>query len=233
MRFEADDDDSEYIDGGFGANNPSEEAYRAVQQMHSAKAVSVLVSVGTGKPESGGVRSGRFWAKYYAYFKLAAKLATESERTHERIQDMTKNSSTDYFRLNVEQGLGDMKLDTWEKSKKEGKKTLAQIRHVTKAYLASDAAKELLEKSAKMLVDKRRLRAQNDFLDRWERFVHGVKYYCEYKDCNLAKKIYHKRADLCRHLVDTHRLPSEHQDGRDNIEHWLNEGRRYPVRACS
>ena len=231
VRFEADDDDSEYIDGGFGLNNPSEEAYRAVQQMHSDKAVSVLVSIGTGKPESGGVRSGRFWAKYYAYFKLAAKLATESERTHERMQGMTRNSSADnlprYFRLNVEQGLGDMKLDTWDK----GNKTLIQIRRVTEEYLRSEAAKALLEQSAKKLVDKRRSRADNDCHDRWERFVHGVKYHCEYRDCILAKKTYHKKADLRRHLVETHRLSSEHQIGHDNIEHLLNEGRRYPVRA--
>ena len=45
VNLDKDDPDLELIDGGFGANNPSEEAYREVGQMcnDNPKAVKVLV----------------------------------------------------------------------------------------------------------------------------------------------------------------------------------------------
>ena len=45
VNLDKDDPDLELIDGGFGANNPSEEAYREVGQMcnDSPRAVKILV----------------------------------------------------------------------------------------------------------------------------------------------------------------------------------------------
>ena len=66
VNSEEGDETSELIDSGFGANNPSEEAYRSVKQLYSnnPRAVSVLVSVGTGK----NLEHGRNWKGGYRLY---------------------------------------------------------------------------------------------------------------------------------------------------------------------
>ena len=114
MKLE-DDAEAEYLDGGFGANNPAEEAYRSVKQLSSNndQTVKVLVSIGTGKNLETDRNPSAGYALYLRYANAAAKWATDSETTHERVYDSTRGKA-DYTRLNVEHGLGKMKLDEWK-----------------------------------------------------------------------------------------------------------------------
>ena len=75
--LEEEDEKSELIDGGFGANNPSEEAYRSVKQLYSnnPKAVSILISIGTGKNLEHGGNPKRGYRLYLKYVNAAAKWA--------------------------------------------------------------------------------------------------------------------------------------------------------------
>ncbi|KAL9118353.1 MAG: hypothetical protein Q9187_005102 [Circinaria calcarea] len=68
------DDDFEFIDGGFGANNPSEEVYRSVQQIcnNNPRAVKAFVSIGTGKNLE-VENPGQGYRQYYSYLNAAAK----------------------------------------------------------------------------------------------------------------------------------------------------------------
>ncbi|MCJ1394320.1 hypothetical protein MMC18_007198 [Xylographa bjoerkii] len=119
-------DGLEYVDGGFGANNPSREAYREVRRMNnnSARAIGILVSIGTGLNQS----SSRFkdrtglskylnfvdgLSRYLNYVNFMKKWATDAEHTH---QDMLYDSRNifEYCRLNVVEGIGTMKLDEWK-----------------------------------------------------------------------------------------------------------------------
>ena len=202
VRLEEDDEKFELIDGGFGANNPSEEAYRSVKQLHNknSNAVSVLVSIGTGKnlEHGGNPRAG--YRLYLRYANAAAKWATDSEKTHETVSDMAQNNA-EYFRLNVEHGIGKMKLDAWKG--RRGIETLDLIRAKTDDYLQSPEARRKIAESARHLVKIRRMRSSGEDLDHWERYCHGVEYACCWDGCEDSGRRYN-RQDLRRHLEETH-----------------------------
>jgi patatin-like phospholipase/acyl hydrolase len=63
----------EFVDGGFGANNPSEEAFSEVKMMNGERdtALGALVSIGTGKDTESKPLRGAGLQMYYAYVNVA------------------------------------------------------------------------------------------------------------------------------------------------------------------
>ena len=110
-------DGLEYIDGGFGANNPCAEIYDEVKRMnnHYEKCVYLILSIGTGKNKKLNRFQGHGIGRYWNYLNFARKWATDSEKTHDQMIRDKRNSpfKFHYYRLNVEEGLGLMKLDEW------------------------------------------------------------------------------------------------------------------------
>lgn len=121
--------DLEYLDGGFGANNPCIEIYDEVRKMNnnSESCIHIIVSIGTGmntelaRFSSGGV------SRYWNYLNFAKKWASESETTHEQMikKQYQSNIKFEYYRLNVKEGLAAMKLDEW-KSRAEWRTALGR-----------------------------------------------------------------------------------------------------------
>ncbi len=110
-------DGLEYLDGGFGANNPCVEIYDEVRKMNnnSDKCANIVLSIGTGKNNKMNRFSGNGLSRYLNYMNFARKWASESEKTH---ADMLKKRDHSqhkfhYVRLNVSHGLDVMKLDEW------------------------------------------------------------------------------------------------------------------------
>lgn len=105
-------DDDEYLDGGFGANNPCAEIYDEVQRMNNSAehCVGLIVSVGTGKHLQSRFQGTGGWERYIGYLNFAAKWAVDSEDKH---IGMTRLNLPYYVRFNVENTLGGMKLDEW------------------------------------------------------------------------------------------------------------------------
>lgn len=110
--------DLEYLDGGMGANNPCEELYDEVRRMNndSYNCVRVIFSVGTGKNK----KAARFRGKgsqgvrrYLNIINWAKKWASDSQQAHLRMMKTQQRDKFSYFRLNVEEGLDEMKLDEW------------------------------------------------------------------------------------------------------------------------
>lgn len=110
-------DGLEYIDGGFGANNPCAEIYDEVKRMNNnyEKCVHFILSVGTGKNKKLSRFQGHGIERYWNYLNFARKWATDAEKTHDQMLRDKRNSAFKfhYYRLNVEEGLGLMKLDEW------------------------------------------------------------------------------------------------------------------------
>ena len=223
VRLEEDDNEEfELIDGGFGANNPSEEAYRSIKQLHNKnpKAVSVLVSIGTGKNLEHGVNPRAGYRLYLRYANAAAKWATDSQRTHETVSDILQDNAA-YFRLNVEHGLGKMKLDAWKG--KGGQETLALIRAKTDEYLLTQEARAMISESARHLVRIRRMRSSAEDTDHWERYCHGVEYACCFDGCEDSGRRYN-RQDLRRHIKEVHRY-----NDNNEIHEKLESGKLFPL----
>ena len=112
-------DKLEYLDGGFGTNNPCIKIYDEVRKMNnnSDKCAKVVVSIGTGKNNrmSRFTRKGNGLPRYFNYINFARKAASESEKPHADMLTKQKHSNHKflYFRLNVDHGLDVMKLDEW------------------------------------------------------------------------------------------------------------------------
>ena len=224
MKMDEDNDKSEFIDGGFGANNPTEEAYRSIQQLsnNDSRAVKVVVSIGTGKNLETDPNPNAGYGLYLLYMNAAAKWATQSEGPHHNMIHNARRDGAEYFRLNVEHGIGKMKLDAWKG--KRGCKTLELIRAKTQAYLESPEGEDLVSQTARELVTIRQARAnpQAD-PDRWERFCHGVEYACPVAPCDEGETRWTRR-DLQRHVQDLHPARCE----SDGLEHLLESGKYFP-----
>lgn len=197
-------DESEYTDGGFVVNNPTEEAYDSVKQLNhnNPRTVQVLVSIGTGKPEVDLKASASS-----RIYETVTKPVVNSEVTHNAVTIATSTFAS-YFRLNVEHGIGRIKSDAWEG--KNGIRTLELIRNKTEAYLESTEGKEKISDAAKLLVSVRRARASKDPV----------------KVCIDKGKRWTQRQDLRRHL--------ENRDRRflgkaGNIESLLDAGKEFPL----
>lgn len=221
------DERYEFVDGGFGANNPSEEAFEEVKMMSSDRdtALSALVSIGTGKDSESTPLRGAGLQMYAAYANVAKKWATYAEGTHETMLRLTGNKIP-YFRLNVERGIGSMKLDEF-KTKGDRCITLDNIRHATEAYLGSDEVKKQISSCARVLVERRRRRACQEHVDRWERFCFGVEYCCKIPECSQGRMVYATRDRLRQHLQELHRLPTGLDPDAEDLESWLNQGKFY------
>ena len=108
-------DGLEYVDGGFGANNPCAEIYEEVRRMNnnSKNCASIILSIGTGKNSEARRFKGTGFQRYLNYLNFARKWASDSEQTHLAMLKAKNEVHFNYFRLNVEEGLDLMKLDEW------------------------------------------------------------------------------------------------------------------------
>ncbi|MCJ1342317.1 hypothetical protein MMC31_000499, partial [Peltigera leucophlebia] len=104
-------DNDEYLDGGFGANNPCAEIYDEVRRMNNnaEHCVGVIVSIGTGKHLHGRFQ-GTGLKRYIGFVNFATKWASESEEVHTWMERLNLPC---YARFNVETALGSIKLDEW------------------------------------------------------------------------------------------------------------------------
>ena len=186
---------------------------------NNPRTVRVLVSIGTGRNLEARRNPSAGFALYMAYANRAAKWASQSEKTHQTMLDLTRDC-TECYRLNVEHGIGKMKLDAWKG--KKGCKTLELIRAKTQDYLDSAEGQQQITASARELVIVRRARSSQAYLDRWERFCHGVEYACRVTTCSDGKDTAYDRQALRQHIESTH--PSE----RYRLVSLLDEGKRFP-----
>ncbi len=222
-------DEYEFVDGGFGAANPSEEGYEEVKMMSNDRdtALGTLVSIGTGKDTESKPLRGAGLRMYYAYANVAKKWATYSESTHETMLRLTRNK-VPYYRLNVERGIGSMKMDEF-KTKGDQCITFEKIRTATEAYLSTEKVKSDIRDCAQLLVERRRRRSRTEYIDRWERFCFGVEYCCQVPGCSLGNRtVYPTRDSLRRHIHDMH-WASTHcgPSGELVVEVLLDEGKIY------
>ncbi|KAF1979670.1 FabD/lysophospholipase-like protein [Bimuria novae-zelandiae CBS 107.79] len=195
-----------FKDGGIRENNPSYAAYSEHASLHGDDhEPALLLSVGTGRPNTkndgfASVWPGPFnkvsllpkWSEKIAVLKNVLIKYTEGEDRHKMMRTIARGEHRWYKRLNVDEGLEDMPLDSWEKGMwtnpatgvtKEvpGGKSLSRMEKVTNAYLDRTHAKKapiseyapprvMLQQVAERLVRHRRIReaTKEDNLRRWQ-----------------------------------------------------------------
>lgn len=201
----------EFLDGGFGANNPISHARNEIIQMcdGAIDKFALAVSIGTGKSKKTSRFGQGLFGKYWSYLKFAKKMASDCEDVHLEMERLLQTfdgprEERPYFRLNVDQGLEKMKLDDWKNKdwigrKRNVNKTLDHIRKVTADYLAKPETQELLEIIARRLVLNRRARSNTS---KWARVSSGIRWRCNQEPCGA--EAYQSAHELERHLSDRH-----------------------------
>lgn len=229
-----------FKDGGFGCNNPSEEAFHDVREAHGGltKNIGPFVSIGTGvgkfklfSKKPGNLRD------VCANAKAASKTPTLTTLTHKSmlyLAEFDKEKRFPYYRFDGGEVLGAIALDEWKShssrtangSRGKGAKTLGAIYKAIQKHLQQDSVQEDLEDVAKLLVQRRRLRAED--ASRWERFATSSYYLCGNSGCD--KKVrFDTSEDFKEHLVIVHGLEdvgASTSTGTGTLEKKL-EGRRY------
>lgn len=146
-----------FIDGGMGSNNLSMVACKEVESMDEylktfqkqpnyqsgpqiqSLGIGIMVSIGSGKS------------------RISEKSYGKESVTHEDVARQLKGAT--YFRLNVDNGLQDIRFDECEMRVVGGKRinvTLDKIRAATETYLAKPEVVALIRNCAKELVVRRR-----------------------------------------------------------------------------
>jgi len=126
----------EFIDAGFGHNNPTEILLSEAEDIFDNQDFDCVLSIGTGLNEAVSLEDSRL-----SILGALKKMATSSEATHRRLARRLPEDV--YFRFNVVRGLKDITLSDWEKS--------SQISAHTTNYLAEIYVERSINKCARIL----------------------------------------------------------------------------------
>ncbi|KAG8738487.1 hypothetical protein FRC10_006800 [Ceratobasidium sp. 414] len=106
-----------YVDGGMGNSNPTPRLLEEAGMIFPGQEVACVISLGAGNARTISVPDSRpfqpSWSSELSMTLMA--LATDCERTAEEMEERFKNTPGVYFRLSVDQGLGDIGLADWGK----------------------------------------------------------------------------------------------------------------------
>ncbi|KAI0883864.1 uncharacterized protein GGS22DRAFT_26878 [Annulohypoxylon maeteangense] len=105
-------DNIEFIDAGFGHNNPCDILITEAQKQYPGYDQLLVLSIGTGLNGVATVRDNVF-----SIVKALTKMATSSNRVAERLS-RRYGDGIQYFRFDVDRGLDNIPLSHWEKSSK-------------------------------------------------------------------------------------------------------------------
>ncbi|KAI0183055.1 hypothetical protein EV127DRAFT_33888 [Xylaria flabelliformis] len=103
-------DKIEFIDAGFGYNNPCEVLIDEAEKRFPNHRQLQILSIGTGLGDVVTIKDSRV-----SILKALKKMASTSTAVANRLGDRYSNEDQ-YFRFNVEQGLNDIELSDWQKT---------------------------------------------------------------------------------------------------------------------
>ncbi|GLI80403.1 hypothetical protein PoHVEF18_008757 [Penicillium ochrochloron] len=100
----------EFIDAGFGYNNPCDELVKEARRVFPGYRELQVLSIGTGLGDVVSIKDTR-----RSIIAALRKMATSSKKAA-KILDDRYGDSGQYFRFNVDRGLEDITLSDWEKA---------------------------------------------------------------------------------------------------------------------
>ena len=152
------------MDGGFGTNNPTFEAFRELTYSDvDSPTEPLVISVGSGfSRHRSNLKQSKFRPEFVSTVYSALDLATRTEEVHEEMLAVAKNRQFEYFRFNVDEGLEDIQLDSWKVRRTDGRESLETISHIasmTAKYLERQDVQEKLYRCAQLLVNRLKTQA--------------------------------------------------------------------------
>lgn len=159
---------SVFLDEGRGKYNPAPTVLEeAVQSEWPGRSVGVFLSIGTGKRPENTSHLQREWWEGFAggmgeYAEAKRRLISKIEGCEKTHQEMLTTrlgkkylNSKNYFRLNVEVGVGEFGMNEWSR--------LADISNSTNIYLSKSSVKDIIENGASAMAEVYHLREPQPF----------------------------------------------------------------------
>ncbi|KAJ7445478.1 hypothetical protein FB451DRAFT_1376172 [Mycena latifolia] len=131
-----------YIGGGVWNNNPTSLVVAEAQKMYPSQPVILVVSVGSGHPDTIQIPRS---PSLTAFAKTLKSIATDCERIHEDNARRFRHSPNTYFRLNVLQGLQGFEQQHWGRS--------GEVSAHTRVYLGIEDAKSKLTSAVNIILN--------------------------------------------------------------------------------
>jgi len=199
-----------FIDGALDCNNPSVELWREISFLYGPSANSLILSIGTGLQEPSNKFGGNF-----SILTHALAMATDSQKIHENMVELSGLSPQfDYYRLNVVEGMGTIKLGAYNK--------LGKMKGLVEDYLRESKVIDELREVAKKLVDSRRARIKCN-KDRWEAFCCETRYRCDEGPGGRCQYGYHERT---RHRFVEHLKRDHNISDRTQVENLVENAKK-------
>ena len=186
-----------FKDGGFGSNNPSIEVYYDIINQHDSleRHMGPFISIGTGTSMfSLFSESQRHLPDVWKGVRAAFKTPTLTAGTHRHMVKQSvrnKKKVFPYFRFDGGLDLGSVGLDEFKTQKQTSNpgeatenakaKTLNRISNDMVKYLSRPVINKRLRVCARLLVQRRRLRARDDAA--WERYAVCLYWVCDNDNC--------------------------------------------------
>ena len=103
-------DEIEFVDAGFGYNNPCEILIEEARRQFPGRGQMQVLSIGTGLGDNVSIQNSR-----RSILNALKVMATSSKKVAARL-DSRYGESGQYYRFNVDKGLEDITLSDWEKA---------------------------------------------------------------------------------------------------------------------
>lgn len=132
-------DDIEFVDAGFGYNNPCEVLITEAEKQFPDREQMLVLSIGTGLGDVVSISGRR------SIVQALKKMATTSKKVERRVDGKFADTGV-YHRFNVDQGLKDVTLSDWKKRSK--------ISAHTKNYLEDNQSQRAIKKFVDALTKK-------------------------------------------------------------------------------
>jgi hypothetical protein len=153
----------EFCGGGYGFNNPTRELLKEARSVYGGdRQLAVIVSIGSGRPkilslEGSNQESG-------AMEELLRKLTLNCEMIEKDVSYQLNDVGV-YMRLNVDQGLEDVRMHDWNQ--------LGKVTSHTKQYLQSTSVTKLLGTVTEFLLEKQGIMSLNQLCEclRYKTFI--------------------------------------------------------------
>ncbi|KAJ7440033.1 hypothetical protein FB451DRAFT_1445171 [Mycena latifolia] len=130
-----------YIGGGVWNNNPTSLVVAEAEKMYPSQAVVLVVSVGSGHPDTIQIPRS---PSLTAFAKTLKSIAADCERIHENNARRFRSSPNTYFRLNVLQGLQGFEQQYWG--------GYGEVSTHTRVYLGTEDVKSKLTGAVEVIL---------------------------------------------------------------------------------
>ncbi|KAG8736106.1 hypothetical protein FRC10_009704 [Ceratobasidium sp. 414] len=127
-----------FVDAAMGCGNPIEHVLAEAKRIYPNRRVSCIVSIGAGHPSTIRIPESSPFQRILPTNVITAMrdIATDSERMAQTMATRFRGFPGAYFRLNVDQGMQDVRLGDWDR--------LGEVMVHTRAYMQKAETNKLM-----------------------------------------------------------------------------------------